>query len=184
MVPYQYCIKNIRKKGENNYGPPNCNFVPQHSDTAVPYLVLQIGFRHSFSIVGSMNLDNGPNFTLVYLVPVYSFDFKSAKSQGIHQSRKCNSFEDSTSVQAYVGVPVSLKQNLKLLIFFLFLQSYDRKYVKIDHSLLGSIDKKGLPNHSYLFVLVFQLFISSLALSEIRLIFSQMLIHMIRYEKT
>ena len=143
--------------------PPNCNFVPQHSDTAVPYLVLQIGFRHSFSIVGSMNLDNGPNFTLVYLVPVYSFDFKSAKSQGIHQSRKCNSFEDSTSVQAYVGVPVSLKQNLKLLIFFLFLQSYDRKYVKIDHSLLGSIDKKGLPNHSYLFVLVFQLFISSLA---------------------
>ena len=166
--------------------PPNCNFVPQHSDTAVPYLVLQIGFRHSFSIVGSMNLDNGPNFTLVYLVPVYSFDFKSAKSQGIHQSRKCNSFEDSTSVQAYVGVPVSLKQNLKLLIFFLFLQSYDRKYVKIDHCtryLALSTKKDFLIIHIYLYWF-FQLFISSLALSEIRLIFSQMLIHMIRYEKT
>ena len=29
-----------------------------------------------------MNLDNGPNFALAYLVPVYSLDFESAKSQG------------------------------------------------------------------------------------------------------
>ena len=33
-------------------------------------------------LVGSMNLDNGPNFALAYLVPVYSLDFESAKSQG------------------------------------------------------------------------------------------------------
>ena len=45
------------------------------------YFKLALG-THLVYLVGSMNLDNGPNFALVYLVPVYSLDFKSAKSQG------------------------------------------------------------------------------------------------------
>ena len=36
----------------------------------------------TYLVVGSMNLDNGPNFALAYLVPVYSLGFESAKSQG------------------------------------------------------------------------------------------------------